>query len=188
MSSRLYAALPEEWKSIITKVKILASAGNRSTEIITSEDYIYLASEREAGGSTSTPYVNEGEAISYMTSGESRIRFAGLIIPADAQVIRESTDPTTLTTYTVRSGDIWIHTGNSSYGYIYVPSADAAKHTHLGGRKASASENIPAGDGGLWVRANNWCTSAARIVSTTGGLNNYNANGANALVPGFSIG
>ena len=196
MSSRLYAALPEEWKSIITKVKILASAGNRSTEIITSEDYIYLASEREAGGSTSTPYVNEGEAISYMTSGESRIRFAGLIIPADAQVIRESTDPTTLTTYTVRSGDIWIHTGNSSYGYIYVPSADAAKHTHLGGRKASASENIPAGDGGLWVRANNWwlrsasvdSTSAARIVNTTGGLNNYNANGANALVPGFSIG
>ena len=196
MSSRLYAALPEEWKSIITKVKILASAGNRSTEILTSEDYIYLASEREVGGSTSTPYVNEGEAISYLTSNESRLRFAGLTIPADAQVIRESSDPTTLTTYTVRSGDIWIHTGNSSNGFIYIPSADAAKHTHFGGRKASDSNNIPAGDGGLWVRAYSWWlrsasidyTSSARTVATNGSPINAYANGANALVPGFSIG
>ena len=77
-----------------------------------------------------------------------------------------------------------------------MPSADAAKHTHLGGRKASASENIPAGDGGLWVRASSWWlrsasvdyTSDARIVNPYGGLYSYYANYAYALVPGFSIG
>ena len=156
----------------------------------------YLASEREVGGSTSTPYVNEGEAISYLTSNESRLRFAGLTIPADAQVIRESSDPTTLTTYTVRSGDIWIHTGNSSNGFIYIPSADAAKHTHFGGRKASSSDNIPAGDGGLWVRACTWWlrsasidhTGSARSVNTGGSPSYAFASYAYALVPGFSIG
>ena len=137
--------------------------------------------------------MNEGEAISYLTTAESRLRFCGLIIPADAQVIRESSDPTTLTTYTVRSGDVWIHTGNSSYGYIYMSSADAAKHTHLGGRKASNSDNIPAGDGGLWVRATFWWlrsavadyTGLARLGGAGGAISNNNANNANALVPGF---
>ena len=77
-----------------------------------------------------------------------------------------------------------------------MPSADAAKHTHLGGRKASDSENIPAGDGGLWVRAYFWWlrsasidnTYYARFVSTNGSPSNAAASYAFALVPGFSIG
>lgn len=48
LNTRVYNALPLTWQSMLKTVKISASAGDKSTEIITSEDKIYLAANREA--------------------------------------------------------------------------------------------------------------------------------------------
>jgi hypothetical protein len=180
---------------MIKQVKIPASAGNRSSEIIVSNDRIYLAATREIGGYTGSPYDSEGSPISWFTSNAARIKFNGIIRHDDAQVITSGTDPTQLTGYTIREGDIWINSGNSSYGYIYISAATAAKHTTIGCRKVSSSNNIVAGDGSLWMRADTWwlrspfasSTSYFCIVYGYGGATNINASYSNGLALGFSI-
>ena len=196
MNTRLWAAFDYGWRSMIKKVKINASAGNGSTEILTSEDYLYLAANRELGGSTSVPYVNEGSAISWFTSNAYRIKFSDAIRLDGSQVITSDTDPTLLTGYTINEGDIWINTVNSSYGYIYIPEEKAALHTTIGCRKVSSSDNIVASDGGLWMRAM-WyfersaaASSSANFysVNNLGTPNSYtNASGSGGVGLGFSI-
>jgi len=196
LNTRVYEALPYNWQAAIKQVKISASAGNQSSEIVISNDYIYLAANRELGGWTSTPYINEGDAISYFTTNASRIKFCGLIVDENAQFITESSDPTQLTSYTVKEGDIWINTNNSSVGYYYMTADTVAKHSRIGYRDISSADNIPASNGGMWVRAYYWwerspnaSTSTNFVYVTTNGnpYNNGNASSAYGVAFGFSI-
>lgn len=196
LNSKVFNALDYGWQSMIKSVKISASAGNLSTEILVSEDKIYLASYREVGGSNSVPYSNEGTAISFFTTNLSRVKFGDLIIREDAQFITEATDPTELSGYTVREGDIWINTTNSSVGYMYISPETKAKHTAIGLCKISSGDNIQASDGGVWIRAYWWWERSPTASSSTGFVSvntsgnpgsNSGASGSGALALGFSI-
>lgn len=196
LNSRVFNALDYGWQSMIKAVKISASAGNQSTEIIVSEDKIYLPANREVGGNTSVPYSNEGSAISFFTTYASRLKFGDLIVREDAQFITEATDPTELSGYTVREGDIWINTTNSSVGYMYISPETKAKHTAIGLYKLSSGDNIQASDGGVWIRAYWWWERSPIASYSTGfmsvGSYGYpgNSNGASysyGLALGFSI-
>lgn len=164
LNTRVLEAFPVKWQSAIKKVKILASAGGRSNEIITSEDYIYLASNREVGGYTSEPYVGEGTAISFFTDNNSPLKFPGMIIRETAQFITSDTDPTQLTSYNIKEGDIWIKSGN---GYIYVSAETVSKHTRIADRDIAHQNNIQAFDGGCWIWTHDWWQRSASVNSPT---------------------
>lgn len=75
LNKRLYNAMPTQWKALIKKVTISSSVGSKSTEISTSECYITIPSCIEVDSTMTTePYVNEGSAISYMTTNTMRKR------------------------------------------------------------------------------------------------------------------
>lgn len=122
-NTRLKEALPTVWQSMLKKVKISASAGNQSTEILVSEDYVYLASTTEMNNSTDATLSSEGDYISWYTSDIMRAKFRGRIIPDDAQRYTDSSDPQTITSYTVKEGDIW-RPNNSGTNYIFVTKTD----------------------------------------------------------------
>ena len=191
LNTRVYNALPLTWQSMLKTVKISASAGDKSTEIITSEDKIYLAANRELGGWTTEPYVNEGYAISWFTKNSIRCKFRGQIIPDDATYYTSNTDPTALSTASVKRGDIWINTGNQEIGYYYIPADEKNKHYFYGG-----NDNIVASDGGLWLRAQYWWERSPNAGNSTyfvlvhGNGSPYNGSFAAttyAVVPCFSI-
>ena len=195
LNDRVLKGMDYGYQAMIKPVKIFASAGNQSSEILVSNDTIYLAATREVGGYTGAPYTSEGSPISWFTSNAARIKFNGFIREDDAQVITSGTDPTQLSGYTINEGDIWINSDNQNIGYIYVSAANKAKHTTIGCRKVSSSDNINAGDGGLWLRAWVWwlrspyASNAANFcgVNNYGGANTYYASGSYGLALGFSI-
>ena len=196
LNGRVLDGLDYGWKSMIKTVKTFSSAGNKSTEIVTSEDTLYLLSNREAGDrTTSVPYVNEGDPINFFVDNPSRIKFPGFIREEDRQVITSDTDPTQLSAYTIREGDIWINTVASNSGYMYISPETLAKHTTIGCRKVTGSDNIQANDGGLWYRAWVWWLRSARADSSAyfngvyniGYSGNANASTSYGLALGFSI-
>lgn len=191
VNSRIYTALPVAWRSLIKKVKISASAGNQSQEILTSEDFIYLASYTELSNNQSSPYKDEGSYISWFTSDKVRIKFRGQIIPEGSTFHTGNTDPTELSTVTVKPGDIWIKSNNSNIGYYYIPKDVYEKHWYY-----DSANNIVASDGGLWLRAQIWWERSPFAGNSAGfmgvGSDGYpsgsaNANGTGAVVPCFSI-
>ena len=196
LNSRVFNALDYGWQSMIKAVKISASAGNQSSEILVSEDKIYLAANREVGGNTTVPYSNEGSAISFFTTYASRLKFGDLIVREDAQFITAATDPTDLSGYTIREGDIWINSSNSSIGFMYISPETKAKHTAIGLYKFSSGDNIQASDGGVWMRAYWWWARSPNASNSTYFMNvNYSGNpnsnsyasNSNGLALGFSI-
>lgn len=74
VNSRVYNAFPTEWKSIIKQVQIPATAGNRSTDIVYSKDYVYLPSYIEVFNTSSEPYTSEGSVIQFFGSDTDRIK------------------------------------------------------------------------------------------------------------------
>jgi hypothetical protein len=156
LATRILKAIPTKWRSALKEVKIFASAGNKSSEIVVSEDILYLAANREVGGNTTEPYASEGTAISFFTNDKSRVKFPGVVIEDDAQYITSNTDPTTSSSYDIQEGDVWIHSGNSNIGYIYFSAATKAKHSRIGFRDVTNGDNIQASNGGLWYRADYW--------------------------------
>lgn len=73
-NSRVYNAFPAIWKSVIKQPYIPANIGNKSTTVVTSQDYIYLPSYVELTAITGDPYDDEGSVISWMTSAANRIK------------------------------------------------------------------------------------------------------------------
>ena len=196
LNTRVWNAFDYGWQSMIAKVKVPASAGGLSSEILISEDRVFLAATREMGGSTAVPYVNEGTAISWYTSNQSRIKFSDSIRLESKRIYTEPTDPTLMSGYNVSAGDVWINTNNSSYGYIYVPASVAAKHTTIGCRKVSSGDNIVASDGGLWMKTAWYFLRSPSVAGAewfyfvyySGYIyNNYSAVSSGALALGFSI-
>ena len=73
-NSRVYDAFPTEWQSIIKQVQIPSTAGNRSTDIIYSKDYVYLPSCVEVFNTTDDPYASEGKIIPFFNTDTDRIK------------------------------------------------------------------------------------------------------------------
>ena len=191
LNNRILKALPVAWRNIIKKVKISASAGNQSKEILVSEDRIYLPSYVEVGSVQTEPYASEGTLIKWFTSNQTRLKFRGQILSDDLTFHTTETDPTMLTTVTVKPGDIWINTSNQSIGYLYIPKEVWAKHWYY-----DSTNNIVASDGGLWLRAQGWWERSPLVDSSTYfmlvnifGWPYYSGNATTtcAVVPCFSI-
>ena len=159
LNTRLYEALPYKWQAVIKQVSVKSSAGATSYSITSSNDKLYLAANREVGGSTGSPYVDEVDVtstISFFANDKQRLKFCGVIVDDNPQFIVDSSEPTLLTSYTVNEGDIWVNTNNQNIGYIYMSASTIAKHTRIGFRAVSSTDNIQASDGGCWVRAYGW--------------------------------
>lgn len=186
-NTRLKEALPTVWQSMLKKVKISASAGNQSTEILVSEDYVYLASTTEMNNSTDATLSSEGDYISWYTSDIMRAKFRGRIIPDDAQRYTDSSDPQTITSYTVKEGDIW-RPNNSGTNYIFVTKTDIDRFgLTVYGTATSA---------GGWVSAYPWWLRSPYVGSSTyfwivhyyGSCGSYSSAGnASGVCPCFSI-
>lgn len=74
LNSRLYNALPIQWKQLIKQVQVSSSIGDKSTEISTSDCYITIPAVIEVEPSmTNEPYVYEGSTIPYFNTNQSRI-------------------------------------------------------------------------------------------------------------------
>lgn len=73
-NGRVYDAFSTEWKSIIKQVQIPASAGNRSSDIFYSKDYVYLPSYAEVFATSEDPYVSEGKIITFFNTDADRVK------------------------------------------------------------------------------------------------------------------
>lgn len=153
LNSRIYKALPIGYRSILKRVRVNSSAGNRSSEIVYSDNYLYIPSLTEVSGMSSTPYSDEGKHITWLNTDLQRIKFSGQIVPTTSRHFSSNDDPTATATNNVTAGDTWTY--NNDY-YIYVPSAVSSKHRYRG-------TNMAANDGGLWLRASEWWQRSPNI-------------------------
>ena len=187
LNGKFLSALPITWQAMLKTVKINASAGNQSHEIIISEDKVYLAANREVGGYTTSPYVDEGTIIDFFTSNASRIKFRGRIIPEDVTFYTSATEPSEISTNDVTEGDIWINTSKDSIGYMYVSQDEIDKY--------NLTPFATAKIGGGWISASNWWERSPYVGNTTyfmivygnGGPGSYGASNAYGVCPCFSI-
>lgn len=72
-----YNALPAGFKALLKEFKDLASAGNGSSQIVTSNDYCALAAEIEVVGSTTYSVNGEGSQFKYYETSANRIKKIG---------------------------------------------------------------------------------------------------------------
>ena len=70
----LLSHMPTEWRNIIKPVDKLTSAGNQSTTINTTSDKLFLLSNVEVDGTTSTTYKDEGVQYEYYKTSANRIK------------------------------------------------------------------------------------------------------------------
>lgn len=74
LNDRLYKAFPEIWRQLMKQVKIRSSIGTQSTEISSSDCYIFVPSISELDPSINTePYASEGTIISHFSTNVSRV-------------------------------------------------------------------------------------------------------------------
>lgn len=119
LNSRLYEAVPTQIKSLIKKVTVSSSIGNKSTETSDSQCYIYVPAAIEMSNESrinKVPYTSEltnPYTISYMINNEARKRAY-----VDGDYVQ----------YWLRSPNVeyanYIYTVNSSgemYGYVNAP-------------------------------------------------------------------
>lgn len=69
-----YGVMPTALKDVIKQVAKNASAGNQSSTIVTSNDYIWLAAEVEIFGATTYAKTGEGTQYAYYTDSSRRIK------------------------------------------------------------------------------------------------------------------
>ena len=81
LNETVFPALPRQWQAMIKTVQVLASEGDTSATIVTSEDNLFLFSQAEVGFSTKeVPYSNEVDpdaeqvTFSLFTDNASRIK------------------------------------------------------------------------------------------------------------------
>lgn len=74
LNNRVYNAFPDKWKQLLKQVKVKSSVGNNSTEVTSSDCYIFIPSIAELVPSiTGTPYSSEGTLISHLSTNSNRI-------------------------------------------------------------------------------------------------------------------
>lgn len=156
---RCYDALPIGWQIIIQSAYLTTKTGQggvNPTEITV--DKLYLPARVDMESTIQSPFANEGTTIPWFINNSMRVKFMGITIPEDAQIITDaSDDPTLYDTYHIKAGDVWM---NNNVAYIYVDATTASKHAFIGGRPKTDAANLSASgaQGGLWVRAASYWT------------------------------
>lgn len=159
LNTRFHAALPTVWESMVKKVKINTSAGNKSTDILISEDYIYLPCIKELNNTNNTPYPSEGDYITWYTSNSARIKFKGYKILDGANIYTSSSDPSTNLVNNIKEGDIWIHSGDKNIGHIYVTQQYLDEY--------GITPQYTASIGGGWIASNIWWLRSPEVNGNT---------------------
>lgn len=158
LNNRFHLAFPTVWQSMIKMVKVSASDGNKSSQIILSDDYIYIPCAREiAYGFESEPYINEGTHISWYTGALSQSKFNGLCVPDGASYYSGGSDPSEVMSNEVKPGDVW--RAGSYQTLIYVPQQYVDEYAPTLTRVSAV--------GGGWVAAPSWVTRSAYVANTT---------------------
>ena len=75
VNNDVYGALPSDLQAVIKSVDKLTSEGNKSTNITTTSDKLFLLSEVEIFGSTTYSASGEGSQYQYFTDGGSKIKY-----------------------------------------------------------------------------------------------------------------
>ena len=174
VNDRVFKALPYCWQSIIKPVRIVTKGGfDNSENLEFTTDKIYVPSMADMQAVSTGLISSESSQISWFINNNTRIKFMGITVPENAQVITNAADDPTLysDTYHVKEGDIWVRNVNPVVPYIYVSAQTAAKHAVIGGRNVSDTNNniVAAGaQGGLWVRAMAYWTRTNNSSPTNG--------------------
>ena len=188
LDTRFRPALPTVWQSMLKKVKISASAGSQSTEILISEDYIYLPCIKAMNNTSDSIYPSEGDYISWYTSNPLRVKFRGYKIPDGASYYTTAgVDPTTVSSNNVQEGDVWINTSNQSIGYTYVTQQYLDEY--------GITPKYTASIGGGWIEATGWWLRSPYVgysanfwfVDFGGYCGSYGAGTSFGVCPCFSI-
>ena len=193
VNDRVYKAIPTVWQSMLQQVDIPSSAGLQSKSMVYSQDYIYIPAYAEiTTAATTEPYIDEGKIIEWYTGNSKRLKFPTIpTIPDFTYYNNTTSDPTSVTTNIVKTGDIWA-TGTISY--MYLSNDELSRHGLI---PTLVSNN---GEGG-WLSAQYWWTRspidnqdyAYASVTNTGnayenGANSYTVSMAiQAICPCFSI-
>lgn len=182
-NTRCFDALPYEWQAILQEVQVPAITGGTSS-ITRTPAKVYIPAWAELISINNETYQQEGSRLPEFTSPAYLARFNGFILPDNRQIIQEQYEPTTLSSYTVKDGDIWVNTSNTSGNYVYISAATAQKKGLLCGRSKSGQDSniINASNGGFWVLGNQlWTRSATPStdaayfysVTNTGSVNTW---------------
>jgi hypothetical protein len=74
LNNRVYDAFPVQWKQLMKQVKIKSTAGDKSSEIVNSDCYVFIPSVNEMDASMNIdPYASEGTLISHFSNNNARI-------------------------------------------------------------------------------------------------------------------
>lgn len=116
-NERVYKAMPVQWRTIIKKVKVNAKERNGTSNVVTSETYLYPPARVEMDGTTDTLFTGEGYHIPWFVSNATRVKFLELYVEYNPTIYTDNTDPTQLTSNHVKEGDFWLN-NNVYYRYI----------------------------------------------------------------------
>ena len=165
VNEKVFNAFSVSWRNLIQKVQVKSSVGDMSTEIVTTEDEIYIPSYLEVDPTVNKePYLSEiATSIPWFTGTDTRSRFSGIIIPEDHTRYNESSDPTALLERDFKTGDIWNNRSDYDIDYMYVSKDDPLFTQHI-----TTTNAVPAADGGEWIKANSYTTRSASILNATG--------------------
>lgn len=192
-NERIFNALPIVWQSMIKTVKISASAGNQSTEILVSEDKVYLESITALTNNQSSIYPSEGNYITWFTSDVMRAKFKGAIIADDANYFTDNSEPSTVSSNTVKVGDVWRPSNGSNWNYVCISLEDYNLRPET---SSAAQHGVKTNDGTkVWVAAYYWWLRSPHVGSSTyfwyvygyGYSGNSSASSVNGVCPCFSI-
>lgn len=126
LNSRVYEAFPNSWKQMMKLVTVKSSAGNKTTEIVSSQDYIRLASLTELSNDTSSPYgseiENSGRYIPWFTNDPSRNKWLGNHYLRDGYATFSYNGVPTIDVAhsfsDYQEGDLIRNSANSNVGYL----------------------------------------------------------------------
>lgn len=121
LNNRFYVGIPLQMRQLIKQVIVNSSAGDQSTEILASDNYVYIPSILEVNAaSTTEPYINETTGtIDYITSNEMRIRKT----TAGTAVDWWTRSPNASTSSSSGNGYYWsIRTTGATYAYYSSPT------------------------------------------------------------------
>ena len=188
--NRVFKAFPNEWQSAIKQVRVNARESNYTSNMIFSDDHLYLQSIREiysGSASIGSGYYDAEQPegyLSYYDNVEKRVMFPGLIVEDRNQSIpgrrtfTNNTDPTR-TGEQMADGDIWFNSQYSYYQpYIFISKEKLDKHNYLANRLVNRGDGsvgssciIPydsVGSPGLWVLAHYWKTRSPYYTTSSG--------------------
>ena len=124
MNSRLLSAFPAPWRAIIKQVRTSATAGDTSSDIVTSDDYLFIPNVVEMSGISAEPYVYEGKQVPWFTSDPNRNKFRGegMYLRDGFQYVSAASQPDAEASG-LQVGDLWRNTNEGSRGYLYLGDA-----------------------------------------------------------------